>query len=45
MRAGRLEPPVVVDVQKVTFDPKRYLYPIPYNEVNKNGNMKQNLGW
>lgn len=26
-------------------DPSMYLYPIPYNEVVKNSNMKQNPGW
>lgn len=35
----------VVDVLTVTFDPKRYLYPIPYDEVNKNDNMVQNPNW
>ena len=25
--------------------PKMYLYPIPYDEVLKNPNMKQNPGW
>jgi hypothetical protein len=25
--------------------PKMYLYPIPYSEVVKNTNMKQNPGW
>ncbi|MGI6242229.1 MAG: RagB/SusD family nutrient uptake outer membrane protein [Prevotella sp.] len=27
------------------FDPKYYLYPIPYDEVIKNVNMKQNPNW
>lgn len=27
------------------FVPKMYLYPIPYDEVLKNQNMKQNPGW
>jgi hypothetical protein len=27
------------------FVPKMYLYPIPYDEVLKNPNMKQNPGW
>jgi starch-binding outer membrane protein, SusD/RagB family len=25
--------------------PKMYVYPIPYDEVQKNPNMKQNPGW
>ena len=28
-----------------TFTSKRYLYPIPYDEVAKNPQMKQNPGW
>ncbi len=35
----------VYDVQKVNFDKKRYLFPIPYSEVNKNDNMIQNPNW
>lgn len=27
------------------FDSKYYLYPIPYSEVTKNVNMKQNPKW
>lgn len=34
-----------IDVLDAKFDPKRYLYPIPYSEVNKNSNMVQNPGW
>ena len=34
-----------VDVLSTTFDVKRYLYPIPYNEVVKNDNMIQNPKW
>jgi hypothetical protein len=26
-------------------DPQMYLYPIPYGEVIKNGQMKQNPNW
>lgn len=33
------------DIQDVKFDARRYLYPIPYNEVNKNSNMVQNPMW
>ena len=35
----------VYDVLKVNFDKKRYLFPIPYSEVNKNDNMIQNPNW
>jgi hypothetical protein len=34
-----------VDVLKVNFEEKRYLYPIPYSEVIKNKNMVQNPKW
>lgn len=34
-----------VDVLSMMFDVKRYLYPIPYNEVVKNDNMIQNPKW
>ena len=34
-----------IDVLDAKFDLKRYLYPIPYSEVNKNSNMVQNPGW
>jgi len=35
-----------IDVLKTRFDvPKMYLYPISYDEVLKNPNMKQNPGW
>lgn len=33
------------DVLTVNWDNRRYLYPIPYGEVNKNDNMKQNPKW
>ena len=33
------------DVLEVDFDAHRYLYPIPYSEVNKNKNMVQNPNW
>ena len=34
------------EVEKRTFDPKMYLYPIPQVEINKsNGVIKQNPGW
>ncbi len=35
----------IAPVLSVTFDPKRNLHPIPYPEVIKNKNMKQNPGW
>ncbi|MDO5447507.1 MAG: RagB/SusD family nutrient uptake outer membrane protein, partial [Prevotellaceae bacterium] len=35
----------VVDVLKVDWSDKMYLYPIPYTEVNKNRNMVQNPNW
>ena len=35
----------VADVLNVTWDSKRYFYPIPYAEVNKNDNMVQNPNW
>ncbi|SDG23485.1 RagB/SusD family nutrient uptake outer membrane protein [Chitinophaga filiformis] len=36
----------VVEVFKPAFSaPKMYLYPIPYDEVVKNDNMRQNPGW
>ncbi|MBB5394097.1 RagB/SusD family nutrient uptake outer membrane protein [Mucilaginibacter sp. AK015] len=35
-----------IDVLTTRFNaPKMYLYPIPYDEVQKNPNMKQNPGW
>ncbi|UYQ94443.1 RagB/SusD family nutrient uptake outer membrane protein [Chitinophaga horti] len=35
-----------VPVSRVTFAaPRMYLYPIPYGEVVKNDNMRQNPGW
>jgi hypothetical protein len=34
-----------VPVARYSFDSKRYFYPIPYSEVIKNKNMKQNPGW
>ena len=33
------------DVETVTWDNHRYLYPLPYDEVNKNDNLKQNPKW
>lgn len=33
------------DVLDVSWENRRYLYPIPYNEVIKNDNMKQNPDW
>lgn len=33
------------DILNAKFAPKRYLYPIPYGEVNKNSNMVQNPLW
>lgn len=27
------------------WDDKMYLYPIPYSEILKNGNLTQNPGW
>ena len=33
------------NVLNVAWDNKRYLYPIPYAEVNKNDNMVQNPNW
>lgn len=34
-----------ITVRSTTFNEARYLYPIPYSEVVKNGNMVQNPGW
>jgi hypothetical protein len=34
-----------VQVAEYSFEDKRYFYPIPYSEVIKNKNMKQNPGW
>ena len=34
-----------IDVLSTIFDIKRYFYPIPYSEVNKNKNMVQNPNW
>lgn len=34
-----------ITVLSTAFVKKQYLYPIPYNEVAKNPNMKQNPGW
>lgn len=34
-----------VNVLTTAFKTNQYLYPIPYNEVTKNPNMKQNPGW
>jgi hypothetical protein len=35
----------VITVAATDFEPKRYLYPIPYSEVLKNRNMIQNPDW
>jgi hypothetical protein len=34
-----------VTILNTVFKENQYLYPIPYNEVAKNPNMKQNPGW
>lgn len=34
-----------IPVAEYSFENKRYFYPIPYSEVIKNSNMKQNPGW
>jgi hypothetical protein len=34
-----------INVLKVNFAARNYLYPIPYTEVNKNRNMVQNPNW
>jgi hypothetical protein len=34
-----------ITILTTVFAVKQYLYPIPYNEVAKNPNMKQNPGW
>jgi hypothetical protein len=34
-----------IDVLKIDFQPRNYLYPIPYSEVIKNRNMVQNPNW
>lgn len=34
-----------IQVAQYSFEKKRYFYPIPYSEVIKNKNMKQNPGW
>lgn len=34
-----------VDLLTTSFQTRQYLYPIPYSEVNKNANMKQNPNW
>ncbi len=34
-----------IDLFKVNWTDKMYLYPIPYTEVNKNKNMVQNPNW
>ena len=36
---------IVANVLNVAWDNKRYFYPIPYTEVNKNDNMVQNPNW
>lgn len=32
-------------VKSYKWDDKKYLFPIPQNEIYKNGNLKQNKGW
>lgn len=44
MRAGNIQLEHI-DVLDAKFDANRYLYPIPYTEVNKNSNMVQNPDW
>lgn len=34
-----------MNIMSITFDNKRYFYPIPYSEVIKNKNMVQNPNW
>ncbi|SEW39002.1 Starch-binding associating with outer membrane [Chitinophaga sp. YR573] len=34
-----------ITILNMVFKENQYLYPIPYNEVAKNPNMKQNPGW
>jgi hypothetical protein len=34
-----------INVLTTVFSTKQYLHPIPYNEILKNPNLKQNLGW
>ncbi len=34
-----------VEVGNTVFTPKMYRYPIPYSEIVKNENLKQNEGW
>ncbi|MEJ7694816.1 RagB/SusD family nutrient uptake outer membrane protein [Daejeonella sp.] len=34
-----------IEVGKTVFTPKMYRYPIPYSEIVKNENLKQNEGW
>ncbi|HXI01135.1 MAG TPA: RagB/SusD family nutrient uptake outer membrane protein [Sphingobacteriaceae bacterium] len=34
-----------IEVAKPVFTPKMYRYPIPYSEIIKNPNLKQNEGW
>lgn len=36
---------VPYDVETRTFDPKMYLYPIPYKEINIDNLLVQNPGW
>ena len=42
---GVSETYTVANVLNVAWDNKRYFYPIPYTEVNKNDNMVQNPNW
>jgi hypothetical protein len=34
-----------INVLTTAFQQRQYLYPIPYNEIAKNPNLKQNPGW
>ena len=43
--SGELFYSIIPVLTPVFRDPQMYLYPIPYSEVVKNGNMKQNPLW
>ncbi len=43
--SGRMTYTPITVFTPVFNDKKRYLYPIPYDEVVKNSNMQQNPGW
>lgn len=34
-----------IDIYEIPFNEKMYLFPLPYSEVNKNDNLKQNPNW